>query len=372
MSCLWMMKNSHLYVHIPFCNEICSYCDFTRCRYSSELVEKYLDAMEAELEERVRETDFETIYIGGGTPSSLEPRHLKRLMEMLKGYSRNTVEYTFEANPDSLNPDKIDILSAYGVNRISLGVQSTEKHLLDLMNRRHDFTLVKEVIAGLKRAGIDNISVDLIYSLPEQTMEDWKNTIARVLELDIRHVSLYSLTIEENSRFGREGYTTLDPDTEAEMYFHAIEALENAGILQYEVANFAQTGYESRHNTGYWNYDDFYGIGLGASSKIDDNRYDNTRNFITYFSHEFVAVDYKLSKEDRMFEMVMMGLRMKRGVDRKLFFERYNTEIDDRYHEAVDLNLRRGNLVSAQRYLRCSDRGLAILNTILEDFLDIG
>jgi oxygen-independent coproporphyrinogen-3 oxidase len=364
-----MTKNKHLYVHIPFCNNICYYCDFTRCKYNEDLVEKYLDSLQFELSQRVDNFDIETIYIGGGTPSSLTELQLNKLLTMLKPYTNSVIEYTFEANPDSLTLNKIKLLKQFSINRISLGVQSTEQRLLKLMNRQHDQTMVEEVINNLNTMGIHNISIDLIYSLPTQTMDEWKNTIDETLLLDIKHISLYSLTIEENSVFNKKGYSNLDIDIETDMYFYAIETLNKAGINQYEIANFAVEGYQSKHNTAYWNYNDFYGIGLGSSCKINENRFDNTTNFIKYFNHNFIDIDYKLSTSDNMFEMVMMSLRMKKGLDKNLFKSRYGFDIDIVYQEQIKANVKKGNLINSDTNLKCTDSGLYILNTILEEFL---
>ena len=367
----WMMKNRHLYVHIPFCNNICYYCDFTRCRYNEGLVNQYLDSLHFELLHRVNNFDLDTIYIGGGTPSSLSNDQLTRLLMMLKPYAVNTIEYTFEANPDSLTLDKIMILKKFGVNRISLGVQSTNNRLLKLVNRYHDLNMVKEVIDNLIDNGISNISIDLIYSLPTQTMDEWKETIKEVLLLKIKHVSLYSLTIEENSVFNKKGFSNLDSETETNMYFYAVETLNKANINQYEIANFSYEGFESKHNIGYWKYDDFYGVGLGASCKLNDNRFDNTTNFMNYFKHDFINIDYKLSKKDNMFEMIMMSLRMKSGLDKKLFKYRYHEDVDKIFSEAININVNRENLINSSDNLKCTAKGLAILNTILEDFIEV-
>jgi len=202
-------------------------------------------------------------------------------------------------------------------------------------------------------------------------MDEWKETIKEVLLLKIKHVSLYSLTIEENSVFNKKGFSNLDSETETNMYFYAVETLNKANINQYEIANFSYEGFESKHNIGYWKYDDFYGVGLGASCKLNDNRFDNTTNFMNYFKHDFINIDYKLSKKDNMFEMIMMSLRMKSGLDKKLFKYRYHEDVDKIFSEAININVNRENLINSSDNLKCTAKGLAILNTILEDFIEV-
>ena len=203
----------HLYIHVPFCNGICYYCDFARRIYDEKLADKWLDRLEREIEENCHD-QYETIYIGGGTPSCLSLKQSERLLRFIYPYASKAIEYTIEANPESLDSGKISLYKQYGVNRISLGVQSSNDILLKTLNRAHDFNTVKNKIRLLKDNSLTNISIDLMYSLPGQDMDILKNTLEDILKLDVPHLSLYSLTIEENSVFGKKGISSLDEDVE--------------------------------------------------------------------------------------------------------------------------------------------------------------
>ena len=363
-------KNQALYVHIPFCQCICAYCDFTRVRYHEQLAEKYLDTLEMELKERVTTFDFQSIYIGGGTPTSLSLVQLDRLLNMLKPYGENAVEITIEANPESISQPLIDVLKKGGINRISLGLQSCNDRMLSFLHRRHTLAIAKQSVSLLKENGLGNISCDLIYSLPTQDRQMWLDTLKELISMDIPHCSLYSLTIEENSEFGRTGQRPLDEDTEAQMYFDAVRILKEAGYLHYEVSNFAKPGYESVHNRHYWHYDDFWGIGLGASGKLTDFRYDNTCNFQDYFQHHWIKERIDLSIEDQKFEMLMMNLRTSRGLDLQYFRDTYHQDLIDCFPQALKSTMDKGWLVIEEGYLRTTETGMALLNTVLEEFLD--
>lgn len=363
-------KNQSLYVHIPFCQGICAYCDFTRVRYHAGLADQYLTQLAGELEQRVPRQAMETVYIGGGTPTALSLGQLRRLLDMLKPYTEGALEVTIEANPEAIKPELIDILLTGGVNRISLGLQSCDDQILKQIGRRHTFDQARQAIRLLQQAGLMNISCDLIYSLPGQTREQWTATLQGVLSLNIPHCSLYSLTIEEHSEFGRTGQQPLDEDTEASMYFEAVQVLKQAGYQHYEISNFAFAGYASRHNLHYWRYDDFYGVGLGASGKLGAFRYDNTRNFQDYFQGRWIAEKIELTREDQMFEMVMMNLRTAAGLSLIEFERIFQTPVTSVYPEAIQNGLCQGWLHLDEEHLAATDSGMALLNTVLEEFLD--
>ena len=360
-----MTTIKHLYIHVPFCKTICSYCDFCHVVYKEELVSKWLNRLEKEFDECGDEA-YETIYIGGGTPTSLKDDELKKLFELVKKHSNEVKEYTIEVNPESLTINQIKLFKEYGINRISMGLQSSDDRLLKLMNRHHTFDNVKNKVRLLKENGLNNISLDIIYSLPSQTMEDLKKTVEDVLSLNVPHLSLYSLIIEDNTVFGKKGYKTLDEETEADMFEYIIDTLTNNGYEYYEIANFAKKGYESKHNLGYWHYDDFRGLSCGSSSKISNVRYDKTRDIKKYIESDNIIVEkYELSKEDQMFENLMMSFRTSEGLDLKEFKERYNTDALDFFKESIEKN--KDNLTIIDNHLIVKNR--AILNTILVDFL---
>ena len=358
------MKTKHLYIHVPFCKTICSYCDFCHQIYNKDTVNKWLDTIALEIKEKC-EGNYETIYIGGGTPTSLTTDELEKLLSLIKPYTNNILEYTIEVNPESLDLDKVKLFNEYGINRISMGVQTSNNDLLKMLIRHHTFDDAKDKIQLLKDNGLNNISIDLMYSLPNQTLEMLDKTIEDFILLDIPHVSIYSLNVEENTVFGKKGITSLDEEIEADMYEMIINKLEKAGYRQYEVSNFSKEGFKSKHNIAYWKYEDFLGISLGASSKLGNLRYTNTRNFNEYFiDYNSKSEDLILTKKDMMFENIMMSLRMKDGLNIDEFNNRYDTNLLEVYKDALENN----NLSIENGCLKVKD--LEILNNTLLDFMD--
>ncbi len=353
----------HLYLHVPFCTSICHYCDFCHRVYADTIAQRWLDTVRKEIEEECHD-QYETIYIGGGTPTALSSVQLDTLLSYLDPYTSEAVEYTIEVNPESLDEEKAEIFKRHHINRISMGIQSSDDEMLKYLNRKHTFNDAKEKIEMLRRYGFDNISGDLMYSLPGQDMKMLDKTIEDILALDLEHISLYSLTIEENSVFGKKGIENLDEDTEADMYERIEERLTQQGYIHYEISNYAKKGYESKHNLSYWNYEDFLGISLGASSKIGEHRYTKTRSFERYFNDTSSKdEDLYLSKEDLEFEHIMMSLRTIYGLDIEQFNKTYDTDLLERYAKGAAnpaMKIENGRLI-------CKE--LEILNHVLLDFM---
>lgn len=358
-----MTRIKHLYIHVPFCNSICSYCDFCHRVYDEDLSNKWLDVVSKEIKDKCK-NNYETIYIGGGTPTSLSNNQLDKLLSCIDQYAKEVVEYTIEVNPESLDINKINIFKKHGINRISMGVQTSNPDLLKLINRKHSFEEVKDKIKLLKDNGLNNISIDLMYSLPTQTIDILNKTIDDFISLDIPHVSLYSLTVEENSVFGKKGYKQLDEDIEADMYELIVSRLQESGYIHYEVSNFSRPGYESKHNIGYWDYEDFLGISMSSSSKVEDKRWTITRNFDDYFNDYNCKDEYLLlSKEDMMFENIMMSLRTNKGLNIIDFNKKYNCDLLNEYRDAI----KNDNIYIENDYLKV--KNLAILNNTLINFI---
>ena len=355
----------HLYIHVPFCKTICAYCDFCHVFYKEELVNKWLIRLKKDLLE-MNNKSFKTIYIGGGTPSCLNIKELKELLSLIKPFSNEVNEYTIEINPESIDRDKIKLLKEYGINRISIGLQSSSDRLLKLMNRHHSYEDVKRVVNDLKNEGINNISIDIIYSLPTQSMDDLKKTIDDVLALDVPHISLYSLTIEKNTIFDKLHYEHLDDEIEADMYEYIEKTLVDNNYIHYEIANFAKDGYESKHNLGYWNYDDYIGVSSGAVGKYDHKRYTYSSNVKDYIDGKDVVEIEELDLKEEAFENIMMSLRTIYGLDLKLFKDRYGIDFIDKYKEVLDKN--KNNLIIKDDRCICLNR--EILNNILLDFMN--
>ncbi len=357
-----------LYVHIPFCNSICGYCDFARAKYTSSLAEKYLFHLEKELSE-IKQDSFYTIYIGGGTPTSLNEKQLERLLKML---SRFTVEeeYTIEINPESFNREKALLIKKYGINRVSIGVQTFDEGLLAHMGRTHTNSDVLNTLKYLDEVDINNRSIDLIFGFKTQTLSNVLTDLQKAVLLDITHISIYDLEIYPKTIFGIKKYKKLDEETCFIMYQSIVEYLNLHGYRQYETSNFALGKYQSKHNRLYWKYDDFRGVGLSASSKIKNVRIDNTSNFVDYLNDRYIAETIRLSDEDVIFEAVMMNLRMNEGIDIKEFDERFNCNILEKYHQTIDKNIKKGLLEVKNGFLKTTNMGIFVLNDILVDFMN--
>lgn len=361
-----------LYVHVPFCTSICFYCDFAHVVYQKNLVQQWLHALSAQLSHMKINHQLKTIYVGGGTPGCLHDDELAALLQMLDPYCHEVQEYTVECNPESLTLEKAALLAKHGVNRVSLGMQSADDRLLASIGRHHTFADTCRAVSLLKQAGIHNISLDLMYSLPDQTMKDLQDSIAGAIALEPTHLSLYSLTVEKNTVFGRKGIQSLDDDTEADMYEYICRELPRHGYRQYEISNFCLDGYESRHNLAYWHYDDFYGVSCGASGKEGLLRYDNEKNLMRYLQNPMTRNEIHLDRQDAQFEMIMMSLRLKKGLDLSAYQHRFHHAYEEDYGSKTEALIKRGWLEERNGYVRCSDQGYEICNTVLEELMPEG
>ena len=366
-----MIRTDHpeaLYVHVPFCRSICAYCDFTHEPYQKARADAWLQALEQELSARVPLVSFRTVYLGGGTPTALSSDQLEQLLTMLDPYAEEAEEYTIEVNPETLDEAKAECLSRHRINRASIGYQSDDPHLLALMNRHHSYEDTAACMDLLRTHGIRNLSLDLLYSLPGQTMEQLQNAVNHAMDLKPMHLSLYSLTIEPGTLFSLKQLKPLDEETEADMYEWISRTLPEHGYQQYEISNFALPGYESRHNLMYWNYRDFIGVSAGASGKKGQMRYDHGP--LNEYLHDPLAIrKIPLSEADAEFEMVMMSLRLVRGLDRNLFRETFGSDVNEVYGSVIDRLVKKGWLIEEDQYLSCTKKSYEILNTVLEEFL---
>lgn len=362
-------KPEYLYVHVPFCASICYYCDFAHTVYQKECADKWLDALEKEIEHKELNRSLKTIYIGGGTPVSLAEEQLERLLNLLQPYSACVKEYTCEVNPETLSEEKARIMAAHGINRVSIGFQCAQDDLLKMLGRRHSAKDVEHTVRLLRAQGIDNISLDLMYSLPHQDMAMLKESIDTALSMNPQHLSLYSLSIEENTVFGRKGVKPLDAETEADMYEYICNTLPDCGYEQYEISNFARPGYRSLHNRAYWTYRDFYGLSCGAAGKEGFRRYEHSVSLKEYLEDPLAVTDIPLSKEDAMFEMVMMNLRLKEGMSLALFEETFGISFEAGFAGKYEPLLSQSQLVIEKGMLKCTEHSWHLLNSVLTSLL---
>ena len=371
-------KPTSAYVHIPFCTQICYYCDFSKVFIKNQPVDSYLEHLIEEYDSYDIKK-LRTLYIGGGTPTALSAPQLAFLLEKLtdKLDLSYLEELTIEANPGDLDQEKIAVLKASPVNRVSLGVQTFNDRMLKQIGRSHSEKDIYENIANLKKAGFDNISIDLIYALPKQTMEDVKTNVAKAIALDIPHMSLYSLILENHTVFMnrmRRGKLPLPKeDLEAEMFDYIIAELEKAGFKHYEISNFSKPGFESRHNLMYWDNAEYYGIGAGASGYVDGVRYKN-HGPIRHYLQAVEAGNARVQEEvltlkEKMEEEMFLGLRKKSGVSKKRFEEKFGLSFEGQYGSVVAELTEQGLLVADKDIVRMTKQGLFLGDTVAEKFI---
>ena len=371
-------KPTSAYVHIPFCTQICYYCDFSKVFIKNQPVDSYLEHLIEEYDSYDIKK-LRTLYIGGGTPTALSAPQLAFLLEKLtdKLDLSYLEELTIEANPGDLDREKIAVLKDSPVNRVSLGVQTFNDRMLKQIGRSHLEKDIFDNIANLKKAGFDNISIDLIYALPKQTMEDVKTNVAKAIALDIPHMSLYSLILENHTVFMnrmRRGKLPLPKeDLEAEMFDYIIAELEKAGFEHYEISNFSKPGFESRHNLMYWDNAEYYGIGAGASGYVNGVRYKN-HGPIRHYLQAVEAGNARVQEEmltlkEKMEEEMFLGLRKKSGVSKKRFEEKFGISFEDQYGAVVSELTQQGLLVPDRDIVRMTKQGFFLGDTVAEKFI---
>ena len=359
-----MKRANSLYVHIPFCRGICAYCDFPKVIYKDEWASAYVGVLLSEVARRVT-GKVKTIYVGGGTPTSLRPKDLSRLLSSLSDYLDEDYEFSVEANPETLDGEKAAILAENGVNRVSVGMQTSSTRLLKLLGRSHSYEDVRQAVTLLKEAGITNLNVDLMYGLPTQTEEEVKADLEAFLSLDVPHVSAYSLILEEGTAFHAKGIKPLDDDAQ-QAQFELVKAfLEEHGYHRYEISNFSRLGFECVHNKTYWKDEPYYGCGLGAAGYVGDTRYVNTKNLGKYLRGEYEGEEERLDDASMIEDFLLTNLRLVEGFDPHEFQRRFGVRFQDRFKEKIQGLEGRGLLVVTPDRVYASDRGLDLLDTVL-------
>lgn len=335
-----MIKN--LYIHIPFCDHICTYCDFYKMIAKKEVISKYIKYLEKELTLKKDYLDnIENIYIGGGTPSSIGIDNLNNLFIALSEFINlnNVKELSMEFNPKDVNDEVVDLISKYHVNRISLGVQSLNKRKLSLMGRNHNKKDVFNAIKTLQKKFIFNINVDLLYAFPRDDFRGIKKDINTLIKKNITHFSCYSLILEEKTilyhKYLNNEFKPFDSDKEAKLYYKIQKYLNKKRYYQYEISNFAKKGFECQYNLNTWNNGKYLGIGASANYYINDKRYDNFHNLNKYFNaldnNEAYFNVIEINKNDQMYEEIMLGLRKNKGINVNEFYKKYQISISDKY-----------------------------------------
>ena len=356
-----------VYIHIPFCKNICSYCDFCKMYYNKSFVDQYLDKLKEEIISNYKGEVIDTIYLGGGTPSCLNNEQLNYLFEITNIFNKsNNLEFTIEMNPEDIVIDKIKILKKYGVNRISIGNQTFNKKFLKYLNRYHEYEDIKSKINLLKENGFNNINIDLIYAIKDETIENLKDDLDKIKSLDINHISCYSLMIEENTKLYIDKNTSIDENIDYEMYKYIEKYLESIGFNHYEISNYSKKISESKHNLTYWNNLEYYGFGLSASGYIDNVRYTNTKNLSKYLKSNEKEEIY-LNKNDIISYEMILGLRKFKGINKRNFKKKYGLNIDE-YFDIDDL-LKNKELIDDGEYIYINKDYMYVSNNILINFV---
>ncbi|WP_427813986.1 radical SAM family heme chaperone HemW [Enterococcus sp. 22-H-5-01] len=377
-----MTESTSAYIHIPFCEHICYYCDFNKVFLEGQPVDEYIEALLTETRlslEQYPVKKMETVYVGGGTPTSLNAKQLDRLLSGLRELlPYKNGEFTVEANPGDLSGDKLDVMKNYGVNRLSMGVQTFDDRLLKKIGRKHTAKDVYDTIQLLEDKNFQNVTIDLIYALPGQSLESFRDTVRRALELDLPHYALYSLILENQTMFMnwvRRGKMQLpEQEVEAQMYAETIEAMEKAGRMQYEISNFAKPGFESQHNLVYWNNQNYFGLGAGASGYLGNKRYKNRgpiQHYLKALNNGQLPVleEESLTQKEQIEEEMFLGLRKILGVEKKVFEERFGQSIVSIYGEVIE-DLKQQNLIiESDTNIRLTKQGLFRGNDVFEQFL---
>lgn len=387
-----MMKEQtlELYVHIPFCKKKCRYCDFLSFAGEEWTQETYTQALIREIGAwRGKENKkVSSVFVGGGTPSILSVRRMEEIFEALREsfFLAENAEITIECNPGTLEKEKLEVYKCLGVNRLSLGLQSAKNEELRLLGRIHTWETFLESFQMARKAGFENLNVDLISALPGQTVESWRETLEKTIALSPEHISAYSLIIEEGTPFYQEYEEDAkireaggDPqflpseDAERQMYKDTEKILENAGYSRYEISNYAKPGMACQHNMGYWQRKEYIGLGLGASSLYREGRWRNSENLLEYCNREQDMPErkdlQKLSRKDQMEETMFLGLRLMEGVEEEAFFREFGCTCREVYGEVLDRLEDQGLLKEENGRIFLTSHGIDISNYCMAEFL---
>lgn len=410
-------KSLGIYIHIPFCVQKCLYCDFVSGPASDEIKRNYVNYLLKEIEACIygnksgSEYIVDTIFIGGGTPSVLDADWIEEVLCKLKEWFEisDDCECTIEVNPGTVDFTKLEKYGEAGINRLSIGLQSCNENELKVLGRIHDFKNFEETFQAARTAGFDNINVDLMSSIPEQTKESFTRSLKQVINLSPEHISVYSLIVEAGTPFYEMGLNLPDEDTERQIYYKTGEILKEHGYGQYEISNYAKPGKECKHNIRYWQCDEYIGFGVAAASYVNGVRWKNTEDINFYIKYmqgvdcsvdkqcagntndehctknsntgqgientgiiqrdEFYSEKETLTTEEQCAEFMFMGLRMNQGISAEEFYKRFGITPDEKYGEIIEKHIQNGLLVKEEDYIRLTDKGRDVCNFVMADFL---
>ncbi len=376
-------KSIGLYIHIPFCRSKCYYCDFNSFEGMDDYVKPYFEALKCEMElyrEKLKEYTVSTIYIGGGTPSFVDTHYIYEAINLC--HSIYTVqkgaEISIETNPGTLSFDKLFSYRAVGINRLSMGLQAWQNRLLKSLGRIHSVEEFTENFNLARRAGFKNINLDLIFGLPDQSINDWQTTLDNVIRHNPEHISCYSLKIEEGTVFG-ERYESgklipADEEMDREMYYHAVDKLERHGYRQYEISNFARSGFECKHNLIYWNIGKYVGVGAGAHSYFGDTRFNNPYSLTGYIdslSKGSIPAEnvQMIDRNESIKEFIILGLRLVDGINACEFQRRFGEDMQKLFDKQFKSLLSRELIEIDGDYIKLSPSGMDLANQVFMEFI---
>lgn len=377
------MKEISLYIHIPFCVSKCYYCDFSSFSNMNDKIDSYINSLINELslyKERIKGYKIKTIFIGGGTPSCIDPRYINRIMDYIyiNFNTNNLTEVTIEANPGTLDKEKIKIYKQSGINRVSMGAQTLDNDLLLSIGRSHDVDDFYKSYDLLRQANINNINVDLIFGLPNQKLDDVIDSLKKVIELKVEHISYYGLILEEgtylNKLLNEKKISLPNEDDERLMYHKATEYLIHHGYNHYEISNYSLPNYECKHNLVYWDVKPYIGFGLSSHSNIEGKRFWNTSNINRYIEdlskNNFpLEGEEVINKDNEIDEFCILGLRKIVGINKKEFKNRFGIEIENIYKDIINKHVSNGLIYNSVEYIKLTKKGLDLSNLVEVDFL---
>lgn len=371
-----------LYIHIPFCKQKCKYCDFNSYSGITNMSSSYVEALTTEIMNctKAENREINTIYIGGGTPTYIETEYIEKIMSVLnsKFNISNDAEITIECNPGTADIEKLKRIRDTGINRLSIGLQTTHDDSLKELGRIHTYSDFLDCYSDARKAGFDNISVDLMFGLPNQTPEKWLSTLEHVTKLSPEHISAYSLKIEPGTPFEKlyeSGNLCIpDDDQNRDLYDECVSILSGRGYKRYEISNFSKENYESIHNLIYWKTNDYIGFGAGSHSCLENIRYNNIYDIKEYIESVISKNDqveslYKNTKNDSMCEFVFLGLRLDEGISKKTFKDRFNVDIYDVFSNQLNKHIKLNTIIDENNFIRINPKYTYISNMIMSDFV---
>lgn len=352
-----------VYIHIPFCTQICSYCDFSKFFKNDEWIDNYLIKLEEEIKEKYKNEKVKTIYIGGGTPSCLNINQLNKLFNIIKIFAKTkNAEVTFESNSEDLNEEKLKLLKK-NINRLSIGIQTFDEKRLKTLNRSLNINNIKNALKEF-----ENVNLDLMYGFKNQSLNEFKNDLNEILKLNPKHISAYSLIIEPHTKLFIKNYQRLDEDTDRNMYEILTETLKENGYNHYEVSNYSKKGYESNHNLVYWNNENYYGFGLSAGGYLNNIRYENTRSITEYLKGNYLFESHELDENETLENEFILGLRKTNGININNFINKYN--FNPLNIQLVKELLSQNLLINKDENLYINPKYLYVSNEILMKFIN--